>query len=125
MREENRYPVRICNDSHTFEGDPNKGAWSVALNPRNTPPEVLVPGTRVFRYDSGDIEGEGIVQRRKRYDWVAEMILETMSAPGEEDYTNGRGPDPDAPEDEAGARFWRARDPDWVPGQPLKDTGKA
>jgi hypothetical protein len=102
MSEESRYPVRIMNDFHKSEGDWGTG-WKVALNLRNTPPEVLVPGTRVFLYDSGDIEGEGIVQRGKLFPWVAEMIPETFCAPGDEGYTNGRGPDPNAPEDESGA----------------------
>ena len=102
MGEVKRYPVRIMNDFHKHEGDWENG-WKVALNLRSTPPEVLVPGTRVFLYDSGDIEGEGIVQRGERYDWVAEIIPGTFRAPGDEGYTNGRGPDPDAPEDDPGA----------------------
>ena len=108
MSEEKRYPVRIPNDFHTTEGE-----WNVVLRPEHTPPEALVPGTRVFLYDSGDIEGVGIVQRGKHYDWVAEMIVETIRAPGYEGYTWGRGLDPSAPEDEATAR-WKARHPDWV-----------
>ena len=86
MSEKDR-PLVIAVDFNNMEGD-----WEVALN-RHTPPEVLVPGTRVFVYDSADIEGEGIVQRGKWHRWVAEMIVETIRAPGDEGYTNGRGPD--------------------------------
>ena len=108
MNEKSRYPVRICNDFNKLEGE-----WNVVLHREHTPPEVLVPGTRVFVYDSADIEGEGIVQRGKHYDWVAEMIVETIRYPGDEGYTNGRGPDPSAPEDEVTAR-WKASHPNWV-----------
>jgi hypothetical protein len=54
---------------------------------------------RVFVYETGQLEGEGIVQRGKRYDWVAEMIVETIRYVDDEGYTNGRGPD--AAENEA------------------------
>jgi hypothetical protein len=87
--------VRIMNDFNKMEGE-----WNVVLHPSHTPPEVLVPGTRVFVYETGQLEGEGIVQRGKRYDWVAEMIVETIRYVDDEGYTNGRGPDA-AAEDEA------------------------
>jgi hypothetical protein len=94
MSEKDR-PLVIAVDFNNMEGD-----WEVALN-RHTPPEVLVPGTRVFVYDPGDIEGEGIVKRGKRFDWIAEIIVETIRAPGDEGYTNGRGPDAAAADEAA------------------------
>ncbi len=118
MNEKPRYPVRICNDFNKMEGE-----WSVVLHREHTPPEVLVPGTRVFVYDSGDIEGVGIVQRGKHYDWVAEMIVETIRAPGYEGYTWGRGLDPSAPEDPVGVRL-RTEHPEMFPELSPKPTGE-
>jgi hypothetical protein len=88
MSQERRPLIRISNDFNKMEPP-----WSVVLHPEHTPPEVLIPGTRVFVYDRGDIEGIGIVQRGKYFPWVAEMIPDTIRAPGDEDYTDGRGPE--------------------------------
>jgi hypothetical protein len=88
MTQESRRLVRILNDFNKMEP-----GWSVVLHREHTTLEVLVPGTRVFVYTTGDIEGIGIVQRGKHFPWVAEMIPDTIRAPGEEGYTNGRGPE--------------------------------
>jgi hypothetical protein len=88
MTQESRPLVRILNDFHKVEGE-----WNVVLHPEHTPPEVLVPDTRVFVYTTGDIEGVGIVQRGEDHPWVAEMIVDTIRAPGDEGYTDGRGPE--------------------------------
>jgi hypothetical protein len=84
---------------------------------------VLVPGTRVFLYDVGDIEGVGIVQRGKHYRWVAEMIVETIRAPGDEGYTWSRGLDPSAPEDPEAVRL-RTENPEYFRELLSKPTGK-
>ena len=96
MTQERRPLVRIMNDFNKMEQP-----WSVVLHREHTPPEVLVPGTRVFVYDQGDIEGIGIVQRGRLFPWVAEMIPDTIRAPGDEDYTDGRGPEAAAEDDAA------------------------
>jgi hypothetical protein len=95
MTQQSHRLVRLMNDFNRKED-----RWSIVLNPAYTPPEVLVPGTRVFLYETGQFEGIGIVQRGKIYPWVAEMIVETICSPGDEGYTDGRGPDA-AAEDEA------------------------
>jgi hypothetical protein len=46
--------------------------WVVVLNLERTPPEVLVPGTRV------GLECEAIVRRGRDFPWVAEVIRETV-----------------------------------------------
>jgi hypothetical protein len=116
MSEEKRWPIRIPHDFQTTDGE-----WNMVLRPEHTPPEALVPGTRVFLYDSGDIEGVGIVQRGKHYPWVAEMIVETIRAPGYEGYTWGRGLDPSAPEDPVAVRL-RTEHPELFPELSPKPT---
>jgi hypothetical protein len=102
--------VRILNDFNKTED-----TWSIVLHREHTPPEVLVPGTRVFVYEPGQLEGIGIVQRGRFFPWVAQMIVETIRSPGDEGYTDGRGPDPDAPADDSGA----------ISSAPMKDGQEA
>ena len=58
---------------------------AVVLHVEHTPPEALVPGTRVILYEPGDIECEAIVRRGKQFAWVAEIIEETIKCPSEND----------------------------------------
>jgi hypothetical protein len=52
MTEQAHRLVRIMNDFNKTEA-----RWRVVLHREHTPPEVLVPGTRVFVYEKGDLEG--------------------------------------------------------------------
>lgn len=65
--------IRVVADFNRMEGD-----RAVALHPEHTPPDALVPGTRVIVYEPGDIECEAIVRRGTRFPWVADMIEETI-----------------------------------------------
>jgi hypothetical protein len=50
----------------------------VPLAIEHTPPEALVPGTRVIVSYLGDLECEAIVKRGENIPWVAEIIEETV-----------------------------------------------
>lgn len=65
--------IRILNDFNLMEED-----RAVVLHVEHTPPEVLVPGTRVILYEPGQMECEAIVRRGKQFAWVADMIEETI-----------------------------------------------
>lgn len=70
--------IRILNDFNKIEGLRGNG-WAVVLHIEHTPPEALVPGTRVIVCDPGQIECEAIVRPGKHYPWVAEIIEDTLN----------------------------------------------
>jgi len=67
--------------------------WVVVLNLERTPPEVLVPGTRVVLHETCGLECEAIVRRGRDFPWVAEVIRETVvDHSGDESNDHACGP---------------------------------
>jgi len=69
--------ITILNDFNDVIGSAD-GTRSVPLAIEHTPPEALVPGTRVIVSYPGDLECEAIVKRGEDIPWVAEIIEETV-----------------------------------------------
>jgi hypothetical protein len=69
--------ITVSNDFNKMEGRRGKG-WAVVLHEEHTPPEVLVPGTRIIVSYPGEMECEAIVEHGKYHRWVAKIIEETF-----------------------------------------------
>jgi hypothetical protein len=51
---------------------------TIVIPPTVVPMEGFAVGTKVILYEPGDIECEAIVRRGKSWEWVAEIIEETI-----------------------------------------------